>query len=124
MPKSTARRIGAARRLACGGLSHPVVAPGERYKRPGPTETQRRRTVHCDVRFLRGLVSEVLLTGAWGHASAADTMFELWLGVDGVPPGLKVSYFFLVDPRGTEGGVWEDGASPTSFYWGQGNPQH
>ena len=62
-------------------------------------------------------MDELLHTGSWGAEDAAEVPFLLWLGVDGIPPGLKVSYVFLVDARGKEGGVWEPGRSPATFYW-------
>ena len=89
-----------------------------RYRRPGASETERQRNVHRDVRFLRGIVGNLVHTGDWSGCSADEQLVvDLWLGVDGVPPGLKISWVLLVDPPGAEGGVWEHGRSPAGFYW-------
>ena len=81
-------------------VSVAAVGPGERYVRPGKVESERRATVHRDPRFLRAIVYELLETGTWDEPGSADVAFKLWIGTDGIPPGLKVSWVFLGHPCG------------------------
>ena len=73
--------------------------------------------MHESPYFLREIVARLLQTGDWSDSAAETGPFHLWLGIDGIPPGLKVSYVFVLDGRGQAGGVWAPGRSPAAFYW-------
>ena len=72
--------------------------------RPGKDVSAQRRNVHRDVRFLRGIVDVLLRTGDWsGHTEGDVHALKLWLGINGIPPGLTITYVLVVDPRGMQG---------------------
>ena len=110
-------RRGRARITAPGvaRVQQPAVGVGERYVPPGAELTAQRRTMHEEPNFLREIIQRLLRTGDWTTGGAVDANFLLWMGIDGIPPGLKISYVFVMDSRGADGQVWAAGCSPAAF---------